>query len=246
MWSCTVGIAPAWARGPFYEPVPWFAPEFTDTTLVLSFGIETVPSPRTGTLVQAALAPWRFGPLRMAATWNFAAVRSDDGEAYGFGDPHLYARFRIAGNDSSTWRLWIDANARIPTAQSKLFPFAWGGQEIEAGASVTRVKRVALTAGLWHSWTEPGKGDLVRQSDLPHAVRLAFAVRVLRGDWVPHARLDQSWMDDDSQRHWIEAGITRLQPRGIHVTLLGGAEFGERDARAADSWLHLRFATRIR
>jgi hypothetical protein len=240
------GITPVEARGPFYEPVPWFCPEFTDTTLVFSLGIETVSSPRTATLMQAGLAPWRFGPLRIAATWNFAAVRSDDGQAYGFGDPHLYARFRVAGNDSSTWRFWIDGNARIPTAQDKLVPFAWGGQEVETGGTVTRVRRWAVTAGVWYSWTEPGKGDAVTRADLPHALRSAFAVRIPYGDWVPHARFDQVWMKDESERTWFEAGITRLQPRGIHVTLLAGAEFGTREVRAADSWLHLRFATRIR
>jgi hypothetical protein len=241
-----LGAAPAAARGPFYETVPWSSPEFADTSLVLGLGIETVPSPRRATLVQAALAPWRLGPLRVAATWSFVGVRAAGGESFGLGDPKLYARLRVAGTDSTAWRVWLDGHARIPTAQAKLFPFAWGGQEVEAGTSVARVAPWTWSAGASHTWTEPGTGDVVQRRDLPHAWRAFALVRRTWGAWVPQVRFDQSWMDDTTQRQGITASITRIARRGIHVTVGGGVEAGTRRDRAADSWLHLRFATRLR
>jgi len=237
---------PASARGPFFEPVPWSGPDFADTTLVLALGVETVPSPRTGTLVQAALAPWRLGPLRLAATWSLVSVRAAGGQSFGLGDAKIYARLRVAGSDTTAFRLWLDAAARIPTAQSKLFPFAWGGQEIDAGTSVAFVGPWSASAGVSRSWTEPGVGDAVTDADLPHALRAFAWVRRAYGAWVPQVRFDQSWMDDTTQRHLVEASITHRRPRAIDVTVAGGVEFGRRRDRAADSWLHLRFATRLR
>ena len=226
--------------------MPWSAPEFADTSLALAFGVETVPSPRTATMVQAALAPWRLGPLRVAATWSYVAVRADAGESFGLGDPKLYARLRVAGSDTTALRVWLDGNARIPTAQAKLFPFAWGGQEVEAGASMAWVAPWTVSAGLSRAWTEPGSGDLVQRTDLPHALRAFAFVRHAWGDWVPQLRFDQSWFDDTTQRNLVTASVTRLQRRGIHITAGAGVEFGTRRDRAADSWLHLRFATRLR
>jgi hypothetical protein len=195
----------------------------------------------------AALAPWRYGPLRVAATWSYVSVRRDpEGQAFGFGDPKIYARLRAVGRDTTAVRAWLDGAARISTAQAKLFPYAWGGQEIELGASMALGLPTVTQFGVTYSWTEPGTGTTVTRADLPHALH-AFALG--RHDfqgWVAQARFDQLWMEDGAQRSILEAGVTRREILGIDITAAGALELGPRDERAVDSWLHLRFATRLR
>lgn len=209
-------------------------------------GVATIPSPRTATVFSAALAPWRYGPLRVAATWSFVSVRAAAGQSFGLGDPKVYARLRAIGHDTTAVRAWFDLVARIPTAQAKLFPFAWGGQEIEAGAGLALGRPLVAQFGVAHAWTEPGAGTAVTRADLPHAVR-AFALgRGRRRDWVLQARFDQLWMEPAARRSVLEMGLTRRETLGVDMTVAGALELGPRRDRAVDSWLHLRFATRLR
>jgi hypothetical protein len=226
--------------------VPWSGADFADTSLVFALGATRVPSPRAATVFHAGLAPWRYGPLRIAATWSFVSVRAPAGQSFGLGDPKIYARLRVVGRDTTAARLWIDGMARVPTAQAKLFPYAWGGQEVELGASAALVRTFAAQVGGAYAWLEPGAGAAVTRADVPHTVRAYAFLRRAWGAWVPQLRFDRCWLDRAGQRSLVEAGVTRRQEQGVDVTVAGGLEIGPRGDRAVESWLHLRFATRLR
>lgn len=232
------------ARGPVRDDAPWYAPSAGDSILSLAFGATHVPSPRTGTVFHAALAPWRRGPFRMAATWSYVSVRGPNGQAFGFGDPKVFARLRLAGNDSTRARFYAEGAARIPTASAKLFPFAYGGQELDLQGVLAAGSRNTAHFGGGGSWTEPAKGML--RGDVPHAVR-AWAQFVRRGSrWSLQVRGDYWRMEGGARRQAIEGGVTRFESNGLRITVAGGAEVGPRADRALESFVHLRFATRLR
>jgi hypothetical protein len=235
---------PATARGPVRDDAPWYSPAPPDSVLRLAFGATYVPSPTTGTVFQGALGPWRRGPFRLAATWSYVYVRSTDGEAFGFGDPKLFARLRLAGRDSTWARLYVEGGARIPTASAKLFPFAYGGQELDLQGVVAFGRRTHLILGGGGSWTEPGKG--MQSSDVPHSVR-GWAQCGHVGDvWAAQLRGDYWDLEDGGRREAVEGGVTYIEPDGLRITVAGGAEIGPEADRALDSFVHLRFAMRLR
>lgn len=239
---CTASAATA--RGPVRDDAPWYSPSPPDTVLRLAFAATYVPSPTTGTVFQGALGPWRRGPFRLAATWSYVSVRDTSGEAFGFGDPKLFARVRLAGRDSSWARLYVEGGARIPTAPAKLFPFAYGGQELDLQGVAAFGSRNLLLLGGGGSWTEPGKG--MRSSDVPHSVRAWAQCSRRTGAWVAQVRGDYWDLEGGGRREAVEAGVSYFEADGLRITAAGGAEIGPDADRALDSFVHLRFAMRLR
>jgi hypothetical protein len=204
-----------------------------------------VPSPRTASVFGISLAPFRKGPLRLAASWSFVSVRGPDGEAFGFGDPKFFARMVVAGNDSSALHASVEGMARLPTASAKLFPYAFGGQEIELwGVAGIGGRYRRLTSGVARSWTEPSPG--LSASEVPKSVR-AFAQMTWRPyPWAARLRTDAWWMDGGTRRNAADAELTHFSTQGFAATIAGSVEFGPQADRAIDSSLGLRFAMRLR
>ena len=227
------------------DDAPWYSPSPGDSVLSLAFGATYVPSPQAGTVFHAALAPWRRGPFRLAVTWSYVSTRGANGEAFGFGDPKMFARLRLAGGDSTAARFYAEGAARIPTASAKLFPFAYGGQELDLqGVLALGRGRNQVLCGGGGSWTEPSEG--MSSSDVPHSVR-GWGQLGRRGQrWAAHVRGDYWRMEGDARRTAVEAGVTRFETSGMRLTVAGGVEVGPRADRAIDSFVHLRFATRLR
>jgi len=193
----------------------------------------------------ASLAPFRKGPLRLAASWSFVSVRGPDGEAFGFGDPKFFARMVVAGSDSSRLHASVEGMARLPTASAKLFPYAFGGQEIELWGVMGvggRYRRV--TSGVARSWTEPSPG--LSPSDVPKSVRAFAQATWRRPAWAARFRTDAWWMDGGARRNAADLELTHFSTRGFTATLAGAVEFGPEPDRAIDSSLGLRFAMRLR
>ncbi len=204
-----------------------------------------VPAPRAAAVFQTALAPWRKGPLRLGATWSFVSVRSPNGEASGFGDPKFFARLRLAGRDSTLARLFVEGAARLPTASAKLFPYAFGGQELELwGVVAFGAPSLALFLGGGGSWTEPSAG--LSHAQVPHATRAWAQLARRATNWGTRLRSDFDWFDGGATRAGIVASVTHFATAGIRATVAGGVEAGPRRDRAAESFVQLRFAVPLR
>jgi hypothetical protein len=194
--------------------------------------------------VGAVLAPVRRGPLRLGFSWQLLWVRTADGQAFGIGDPKVFARLRVLGSAASRASFHIEGAARIPAADADLFPYGTGGQDIElAGTLGFGASRTTLV-GCGYIWTEPR--DHLTSADVPHALHVYASLGGRRGDWVPRARADAFWMEGGHERAEVEVSITRVAGRALHPTLVLGAGLGGDDERLYDVLASLRWAMPLR
>lgn len=234
------------ARGLYPEYPPWYGPALSDTSLSLGVGMSYVDGDTSAVLFPIVLTPFARGPLRLAATWGYASVRTARERVFGLGDPKIFARARLAGSDSTRLRLHLDGAARIPTAQPKLFPFASGGQELELQAVVTWRARLTAHAGAGRIWSEPGSGAGLARRDLPHATHAWGSVHCPLGAWWAEVRGDLFLQHGGGRRSHLEFGLTRAPRAALRITASFGLEVGERASRSADHFGSLRFATPLR
>jgi hypothetical protein len=241
------GAAPAArARGLFLEEPPWHRPALADTTLALELGVTVADGDTAAFLLQSALAPVRKGPLRLAFTWEFISVRTASGRSFGFGDPRVYARLRLAGAPGSSASLAVEGAARIPTASAELFPYATGSQEIELfGTLGIGVSRGVLLGG-GHIWSEPPGGTALTAEDVPHAEHAFLALARRISTWAVRLRGDALWMENEHFRAQLELSVARWSGAGLHPTVAVSAELGPRSERVADAAAILRFAMPLR
>jgi len=247
LFSAVLGLTSpaAYGRGLVHEDAPWYLPDLADSTLQLGFAATYVPAPRAAAVFQTALAPWRKGPVRLGATWSFVSVRGPTGEASGFGDPKFFARLRLAGSDWTVARLFIEGAARLPTASAKLYPYAFGGQELELwGVVGFGAPPLELLLGGGGSWTEPSTG--LTPADVPHATRAWAQLARRTAHWGARVRCDFDRFDGGAYRTGICAGVTHFATDAIRATVAGGVEIGPRRDRAAESFVQLRFAVPLR
>jgi hypothetical protein len=236
----------AQARGLFLEEPPWHRPALADTTLALELGVTAADGDAAAFLLQSALGPVRRGPLRLAFTWEFVSMRTASGRAFGFGDPHVYARLRLAGAPGSRASLAVEGAARLPTASGDLFPYATGSQEIEMfGTLGLGVHRGVLVGG-GHIWSEPPGGAAVTAADVPHAEHAFLALARRISTWTVRLRGDALWMEHGHTRSQLEFSVARWSSSGLRPTIAVGAELGPRSERVADTAAILRFAMPLR
>lgn len=217
-----------------------------DTIPALELGFTVTDGDTSAFLLQSALAPVRRGPLRLAFTWEFVSIRTAAGREFGFGDPHVYARLRLAGGPGSRASLAVEGAARIPTAAAELFPYASGGQEIELFGTLGLGPARAVLVGGGHLWTEPPAGAALTAADLPHAEH-AFLVLTRRfSTWAVRLRGDALWLEQGGSRAQVELSLARWGGTGLRPTLAVGAELGPEADRVADALATLRFAMPLR
>ncbi len=237
---------PAFARGLFLETAPWHGVAAADTVLGIAAGVWVVTGDTSAVLFPLAIAPLRRGPLRFAPMWSAVSVRTSRQRAFGFGDPKLFARVRVAGAEGGAIRLHAEGAARIPTASAKLFPFASGGQELELAASVEAGSQGVLRTGVGRIWSEPGAGSGIRRHDVPHATHAWFGLAPRRGRVTTLARADALWMRGGGTRGLFQGVIAYTGTNGLRLEVRGGAEAGSRDHRVLDALFGLRFVMPLR
>jgi len=238
------GAPAAEARGLFPSEPPWHRPTLADTTLALEFGVTSAHGDTSGYLLGAALAPVRRGPIRLGFSLDYVSVRTAAGRRFGFGDPKVFARLRLAGGRGGGFGLHAEGMARIPLADPEFYPYAHGGQEIELSGTVGVPGR--WLAGCGYNWSEPPSGGGLGTSDLPHALHVLLLAGQRFGDVALRARGDAYWMENGRERGRAEAGLTWLATDTLQPTLVVGFGIGPDDERVCDAYVALRFATRLR
>jgi len=237
---------PGFARGLFLETAPWHGVAAADTVLGIAAGVWVATGDTSAVLFPVAIAPIRRGPLRLALAWSAVSVRTAEQQVFGFGDPKLFARLRLAGGEGGIVRVHAEGAARIPTASPKLFPFASGGQELELAGSVEAGARGVLRTGIGRIWTEPGVGGGFQRSDVPHATHAWFGVAPHRGRIATLVRADGLWMQGGGTRGLFQGVIAYTGANGLRLEVRGGAEAGARDNRVLDALFGLRFVMPLR
>jgi hypothetical protein len=234
------------ARGVYLETAPWQGVAIADTVLGFSAGMVVATGDTSAVLFPVAFSPIRRGPLRVGLTWSAQSVRTAEQRVFGFGDPKLFVRLRVAGTPGGPLRFYTEGAVRIPTATAKLFPYANGGQELELAASFEAGSDGWLRGGGGRIWTEPGAGGGVAQSDVPHAIHgwAGFAPRL--GRIATLLRADGLWFDNGETRGLFQGIIAYTGTNGLRFEARGGAEAGGRDVRVLDALFGVRFVMALR
>lgn len=238
--------AGASARGLFLETAPWQGVAIADTVLGFSAGMVVTTGDTSAVLFPVGFSPIRRGPLRIALAWSAQSVRNAEQRVFGFGDPKLFVRLRLAGGPGGPFRFYAEGAVRIPTASAKLFPYANGGQELELAASFEAGADGWLRGGGGRIWTEPGAGSGVGQSDVPHAIHGWAGIAPRRGRLATLWRADALWFDNGESRGLFQGIIAYTGTNGLRLEARGGAEAGGRDVRVLDALFGVRFVMALR
>jgi hypothetical protein len=232
------------ARGLALEIPPWYDVQFADTSLTLGLGMRYASGDTQAVVFPVALSPLQRGPLRFALAWSYASVRTRRSQAFGPGDPKLFARLRLFGSEAFAVR--VEGSARLPFADSGLFPYASGAQEVELGGNLGVPGWLGLVAGAGRIWSEPPSHSTLGQRDVPHSTHLWAALSRTQGSFAVAVRGDGLVFSRGGSRRIVEASLAHLEPHGLHVELAAGFELGPTVDRVFDQQASLRFAAPLR
>jgi hypothetical protein len=212
---------------------------------MLGVGMTYARGDTQAALFPIIVGPFRRGPLRFAATWGYTSVHTQGVHSFGLSDPKFFGRLRLAGSPEGRIVVHVEGAARLPTAKAKLYPFAFGGQDLELLGSIG-LPRAHAHAGFGHIWTEPPHGSSLRPSDVPHATH-AWVVgwRDWRM-WTLVARDDMLWLEGSGRRNVLQLGIAVRPAHGLRATAGAELELGPERDRVLDRAFSLRFATSLR
>ncbi len=183
------GFGSAHGLGLYVEPSPWYDAAYADTTRAFGTGVSAFTGDGRATLFDFGMAPIRRGPVRIAITWNYVFQRSTASQSWGVGDPKVHARVSLPLLRRFRAGFFLEASARLPVAQAKLFPYAFGGQDITVMA-VLDLAQGALHIGGGRQLTEPSSGSDLESEDVPHATQLWLQITRSRGALTGQLRAD--------------------------------------------------------
>jgi hypothetical protein len=236
---------PASARGLglYQESAPWYVAVQPDTVLVFEAGATLVAGSDGATLFSVALSPIQRGPFQFAVTWGAAFSRFGESQSWGTADPKVYARARLPLPSRFPGRLFVEGVARLPVADAALFPYAFGGQELELMGVLALGS--ALTLGGGRQMTEPPSGSVLTWRDVPHANHFWASVSRHQGNLLVQARGDALLFEIKDRRRWIFAAhLVHGDPRGLTLRFTARSETGP--DRLFDAAFEVAFATSLR
>jgi hypothetical protein len=237
---------PAWTQplGLYQETAPWYAAVQPDTALVLETAASLVAGNDGATLLGVALWPIRRGPFQFALTWGAVFSRVGESQSWGMSDPKVYARLSLPKPAAFPARFHLEAMARLPVADAALYPYAFGGQELEL-MGVLDLAQGAFSLGGGRQMTEPPGGSELSSSDVPHANHFWLLLSSRRGNLLVQARGDALLFEIKDRARWILiAQMVHGDAVGLTLRLTGRAEAGP--DRLLDGAIEIAFATAIR
>jgi hypothetical protein len=178
---------------------------------------------------------------------SYVFLRSTTSDDFGAGDPKLFARLRLPFPRRWPVEFSVDAAARLPMADARLFPYALGAQDLEFSVAVAAAAPRWLAAGCGRILTEPPSGSAIGTSDVPHATHLWLVLSARRGRLVGALHADGLVYELQGEgRAVLGASLAHRRPRGFAAVLLADVEVGEASNRVFDYALSLRFAIALR
>ena len=219
-----LGAAPVRALGLYQEPAPWYDAAYSDTSLTLATGASAYASSDHAALFHVALSTIRRGPVHFALTWSYVFLRGAPSPQWGVGDPKVFVRAPLVRRPTVT--LHAEAAARLPVATSDLFPYAGGGQELEALA-VLAIPAWGLHIGAGRQFTEPPDDAPLGTSDVPHATHAWVQLSAARAGVTGQLRADALVFELEGHARWLgEARLVRGDPHQFVTRLVAKAEAG--------------------
>ena len=234
--------SPLAALGQALEIAPWYAVAHADTTLGLTTGAAYTVGVTPATLFGVGMSPLRRGRFEFAVTWGTVFLREPSAQSWGPADPKVFARLLLPA--AAGVHAAIEASARLPLAEAELFPYAFGGQELEVQATFA-VPAMGLHLGGGRIFTEPPSGSSLAASAVPHATHAWTQFDGRRGGFAAGIRADALIFEiEDHARALFSARLAYQRPGGLVTQLSAQAEAGP--DRIFDFRLEAGFATALR
>ncbi len=246
--AAALPVAPGGATGFYFDPHSFFRaipPSDSTRALIVIRHSECDLGGDRGSLLTGDIHIRPRPRIEVRIGLQFPSVRDTAGIRYGIGDLMLHASARVAGDSAGAARLFVRADARIPTGSASLRPFSDASLEGEGGIEARLTAR-GIDAGAVALYTlipaDRDDGDFVNDAH--------FTLAASIGARLPASiSIDCSaffiGFDDGEQR--IEYALSlgcALSPR-LLVELGAAAETGSADSRAFDKSLSAALAYRF-
>ena len=158
--------APLWALGLALDVAPWYDVAQADTTLGFGTSATYTVGAAPATLFGVSLSPIQRGRFDFAVTWGAVFLRAPTAQHWGPADPKVFARVQLPQRGMPFFAA-VEAAARLPLAAEELFPYAFGGQDLEI-QGLLAFAALGLHLGGGRILTEPRRAATMRRpSELP-------------------------------------------------------------------------------
>jgi hypothetical protein len=230
------------ALGLYQEPAPWYDPTFADTTLAFGTGASATTGTSRAALFHLGLAPIQRRSFRFAVTWSYVFLRSTETPAWGVGDPKVFVEAPLLRR--AAVRLSLEGAARLPASKASLFPYAFGGQELEL-LGILAVPALGLHLGGGRVFTEPPGDSSLTSADVPHATHAWVLLTGKAAGWTGQLRADALVFELEGHARWLyEARVLRGDPHRFVTRVAAKAEAGP--DRIFDAAVEIGFVTALR
>ena len=230
------------ALGLYQEPAPWYDPTFADTTIAFGTGASVSAGPSRAALFHLGLAPIKRRSFRFGLTWSYVFLRSTSTPAWGVGDPKVFVDVPLLHRAAAT--LSLEGAARLPASKAALFPYAFGGQELEL-LGVLAVPAAGLHLGAGRVFTEPPGDSRITTDDVPHATHVWLLLTGRAAGWTGQLRADALIFELEGHSRWLyEARLLHGDPRRFVARVAAKAEAGP--DRIFDAAVEIGFVTALR
>ncbi len=244
--AAVVGVVwaqPLGALGLALQVAPWYGAAPADTTLGLATGAVYSVGAAPATLFGVGMSPIRRGRFEFAVTWGTVFLRAPQAQSWGPADPKVFARVHLLPRAANAVHGAIEAAVRLPLAAAALFPYAFGGQDVEIQA-VVELTRLGLHVGGGRIFTEPPADSALDSGDVTHATHAWAQLIGRRGTFSCLVRADALIFEiEDNARCVVTAQLVHHRQGGLAAQLTAKAETGP--DRIFDYAVEIGFATAL-
>jgi hypothetical protein len=246
--AAALSVAPVGAAGFYCDPHSFFRvipPSDSTRALIVIRQSECDFGPRRGSLLTGDFHIRPRSRIDVRIGLQFPAVRDTAGIRYGFGDLMLHAAARVAGDSAGAARLFVRADARIPTGSASLRPFSDATLEGEGGIEARLAARgLDVSAAALYTIVPAERDDEDFVNDGHFTIAASIGARLPASISIDCSAFFIRF-DNGEERTQYALSLGCALSKQLRFELGGAAETGETASRAFDSSFSAALAYRF-
>jgi hypothetical protein len=246
--AAALPVVPVGATGFYCDPHSFFRaipPSDSTRALVVIRQSECDLGRQSGSLLTGDVLLRPRSRIEVRIGLQFPAVRDTAGVRYGFGDLMLHANARVAGDSAGAARLFVRADARIPTGSASLRPFSDATLEGEGGIEARLAARgLDVSAAALYTIVPDVRDEGGFVNDAHFTLAASIGARLPGSISIDCSAFFIGFENGDERTEYA-LSIGCALSKQLLLEIGGAAETGEASSRAFDSSVSVALAYRV-
>lgn len=236
--AAALPVAPVGATGFYFDPHSFFRaipPSDSTRALIVIRHTECDLGGSRGSLLTGDIHLRPRPRIEARIGFQFPSVRDAAGIRYGIGDLMLHANARVAGDSAGAARLFVRADARIPTGSASLRPFSDASLEGEGGVEARLTARgLDVCAVALYTLIPADRDDPDFVNDAHFTLAASIGARLPASISIDCSAFFIGFDNGEDRTQYAVSLGCALSPR-LLLELGAAAETGDAASRAFDS-----------